>query len=133
MQSNPKLIYKSIRSCIPTSFPAFFYGMPDNHVYVVFSNPYKTPSGRDRNEYVVALLEEFSYDFKEELLFERRHGELKPLFLESFVDKYNPKLKIVKKSKKVKNIFTSDLLVETFLNNCIKPFALEQVRSCSSI
>ena len=130
MQSTPpKLIYKSLERHKPTSFPAFFYGMPDNHVYVVYSKPYKTPSGRGKNEFIVGLLKEFSYDYKEELLFERRQGELKPLFLESFVDKYDPKLKIVKKSKKIKNIFTSDVLVESFLNNCIKQVSPEPVLS----
>jgi hypothetical protein len=101
--------------------------MPDNHVYVVYSKPYKTPTERVRHEYVVALLEEFSYDYKEGILIEHLRDIKKPLFLESFIDRYNQKMKIIKTVKKIKNIFNSDVLVESHLNKCIKPVPQEPV------
>ncbi len=85
----------------------------------------KSPAGRINNEYVVALLEEFSYDYEEGVLIQNLKGEKKPLFLESFVDKYGQRMKVIKTIKKSKNIFNSDLLVESLLNRWIKPVPLE--------
>lgn len=128
MQKNPKLIYKSIESNRPTAFPAFFYGMPDTHVYVVYLKPCRSFSEGVRKEYVVALLEEFTFDYEEGLLIENSKDGKRPLFLNSFVDRYDPKLKIIKTIKCNKDIFNSDLLVESFLNNCINPIYQQPVR-----
>lgn len=120
MQNSPKLIYKSLKTNHPTEFPAFFYGMPDNHVYVIYSRPYNTPKGRLHHEYIIALLEDFSYDYDEEILIQIVKGEKKPLFLESFVDKYNQKMKVIKTFRKAEDIFSSVLLTEFLLKKCIK-------------
>jgi hypothetical protein len=77
----------------------------DNHVYVVYSKPCTTPPERVRKEYVVALLEEFTYDYEEGLLIEHSKEGKRPFYLDSFVDRYDQKMKIIKTVKCNKNIF----------------------------
>lgn len=124
MENKPKLIYKSVRTNLPTEFPAFFYGLPDQHVYVVYARPRKMPSGSIHYEYFVAVLEDFMFDYEEELLLHQESGVKKPLYLDSFVDEYNPKQKVIKQVESPNNIFISDLLVESLLHAVINQIPL---------
>lgn len=127
MRKFPKLIYKSSETDLPTASPVFFYGMPDNHVYAVYSKHRKTISGSNRYEYTVAILEEFSFDYEKGVLFRLHTNEKKPLYPESFINKYNPKLKTVKKLVRSKNILTFDFLIESLLKKSINSVLKEPI------
>lgn len=129
MRKFPILIYKSSETDLPTASPVFFYGMPDNRVYAVYSKQIKTISGGIRYEYNVALLEEYSFDYEKGVLFRLHTNEKKPLYPESFIDKYNPKLKTIRKLVRSKNILTFDFLIESFLKKSIKSVFKEPIYS----
>jgi hypothetical protein len=73
MDTQPKLIYRAERTHLLTSFPVYYFGTSNAKVYVVYLKLYG-----NANILTVAILDEFSYNYKEERLFYRHRPVLIP-------------------------------------------------------
>ena len=107
---NVKLLFTAKETYIKTPFPAYYYGSPDNKVYVIYKSSYLTPSGKTGHEFVIARHEQFFYNYLEDKIIEKYTN--KTPFLNSYIDKPNLLLSIVKNSKSCK----SDEQAEELLN-----------------
>jgi hypothetical protein len=97
----PKLIYKAKgdEHYFPTPHPAYYYGMPDNKVYVIYSIHFEIPGGKVGSEFVIAELEEFSYNYEKETLLAYKDNDLWPLTMKEAVCGWTQKMKIIKTYK----------------------------------
>jgi len=104
----PRLIYKARgdEHYFPTPNPAYYYGMPDNKVYVIYSRHYEIPGGRVGSELVVAELEEFSYNYEKETLLAYKDNDLWPLTMKEAVCGWTQKMKIIKTYKMAETSLT---------------------------
>jgi hypothetical protein len=100
-KSKPKLIYKAMGNehYFPTPYPAYYYGIPDNKVYVIYASHYEISSGKVGSEFVIAELEEFSYNYEKEILLAYKDNDLWPLTMKEAVCGWTQKLKIIKTYK----------------------------------
>ena len=116
-KGEPKLIYmaKGDEHYFPTPNPAYYYGMPDNKVYVIYSNHYKIPGGKVGSEFVIADLEEFSYDYEKETLLAYKDNDLWPLTMKEAVCGWTQKMKIIKTYKMAESLLTP-LTAKTIMN-----------------
>lgn len=64
MKSFAKLIHQSYMTYFPTRLPVQFYGLPDGKVYIVYARFYQIKNDRTDLEYVLAVHDDFSYDFE---------------------------------------------------------------------
>ncbi len=73
METQPKLICKAEETHLSTDFPVYYFGTPHAKVYAVYSMAWG-------GTYILiaAILEEFSYNYKEEKLFNRNRPVLIP-------------------------------------------------------
>ena len=109
-----KLIYKAIETYFPTTNPAYFYGSPDNKVYVVYASTYLTPSGKTSTEFVIVRHQEFSYNYLEERLIE--NITKKTPFVNSLVDKRNPLFTNIKSFKSCKSYQDAEDLLNKWIS-----------------
>ena len=110
-----KLIYKAIETYLPTTNPAYFYGSPDNNVYVVYASPYLTPSGKSGTEYIIARHHEFSFNYLEERLV--HNITKKTPFVNSLVDKKNPLFTNVKSFKSCRSYEDAEELLQKWISD----------------
>lgn len=109
-----KLVYKAIESYLPTTYPAYYYGSPDNKVYIIYASPYLTPSGKPGLEFIIARHEEFTYNYLEERLI--HIYTLKTPLLSSLVDKKNLSFTNVKRFKSCKNYEDAEGLLNKWIS-----------------
>jgi len=112
METKAKLIYKTDRHNFPTKFPAHFYGMPDNTVYVIYSRPYKTDYSSGI-EFFFGLCEEFFYNYQNGDLYEKNENKKRFIFFEEFIDKYGQKIKMIKVSRKCETYLQAESILDT--------------------
>jgi hypothetical protein len=108
-EGEPKLIYKakSEEHYFPTPYPAYYYGMPDNKVYVIYSNHYENPGLKVGFEFVIAVLEEFSYNYEKETLLAYKDNDIWSLTMKEVVCGWIQKIKIIKTYKMAETRLTS--------------------------
>jgi hypothetical protein len=109
-----RLIYKAEETYLKTSYPAYYYGSPDNKVYVVYSSSYLTPSGKSRLEFIIARHEQFSYNYPEGRLIEI--STQKTPLLNSFVDNRNLILTTLKSFKNCKSYDDAEGLLNQLIS-----------------
>ena len=100
MSTVAKLIHQSNMTYIPTKLPVRFYGMPDGKVYMVYARFYKQAPDRTDMEFVLALHQEFRYDYSMGKLIPENATPY-PVYSE-MVDKPNPIFQILQVSRNVK-------------------------------
>lgn len=100
METKAKLIYKATCTHFPTAFPAYYFGMPDGKVYVVYSKYYETPQGKTKIGYDIAVIgkDEVSYDYENEKLF-MNHNSAPELLIINHLIGYHRQIKILTTSK----------------------------------
>ena len=96
MEKLAKLIHKSNLSYLPTKLPVHFYGLPDGKVYLLYSRFYKVGYEKSGIEFVMAVHDEFTYDYAKEQLISHDHASRKFPVYDELVDKPNPKIRILK-------------------------------------
>ena len=96
MENYARLIHKSYMSYLPTKLPVQFYGLPDGKVYLIYASFYEVGFERSGIEYVIAVQEEFLYDYKNEKLINASDSKKHLTVYNEMVDKPNPKIKIQK-------------------------------------
>jgi hypothetical protein len=63
MRGISKLISKSNMTYLPTSFPVYFYGMPDNRIYIIYIGTFDLGLIRGL-EYVFGYFEDMNYEYQ---------------------------------------------------------------------
>ena len=96
-----KLLYKAEQTYLKTSYPAHYYGSPDNKVYIIYKTQDLSPTGNSVIEFFIARHEEFGYNYIENKLVELKTKET-PL-LNSFIDKPNMVISNVENPKNCKS------------------------------
>ncbi len=116
-KGEPKLIYKAKGNehYFPTPNPAYYFGMPDNKVYVIYSSHYEIPCDIVGSEFVVAELEEFSYNYEKETLLAYKDNDLWPLTMKEAVCGWTQKMKIIKTYKMAETSLTH-VTAKTIMN-----------------
>jgi len=74
----PILLYSAEKHSFPSEYPANFYGMTDNHVYILYKGSI-TKGDKVRNNCVLMRMEEFYYDYEKAKLFQLVNGEKIPV------------------------------------------------------
>ena len=96
MEPVARLIHKTNMSYLPTSLPVNFYGLPDGQVYIIYSRFYEVNYNRSGQEFVLAIQQEFFYDYATGKLYLDSGAQKEyPVFPE-MVDKPHPSIKILK-------------------------------------
>ena len=97
MENFAKLIHKSNATYVPTKLPVQFYGLPDGKVYLIYASFYEVGYEKSGIEYVIAVQEEFLFDYESEKLYYSNAVPNNSSFVyNEYVDKPNPKIKIEK-------------------------------------
>ena len=109
METQPKLICKAEKTHLPTSFPVYYFGTPHAKVYVVYAI-----SWGGTQVIITAILEEFSYNYEEEKLFERNRPKLFP----NTAFNGNEKMKEIHTSNFYKDKLT-EIMATSFLNESL--------------
>jgi hypothetical protein len=91
-KGEPKLIYQAMSN-------EHYFGMPDNNVYVIYSNHYKNPDGKTGFEFIIAVLEEFSYNYEKETLLAYKDDDIWSLTMKEAVCGWTQKMNILKTYK----------------------------------
>jgi hypothetical protein len=117
IKSKPILIYKAMGNehYFPTPYPAYYYGIPDNKVYVIYSSHYEIPGGKVGSEFVIAELEEFSYNYEKGTLLAYKDSNLWPLTMKEAVCGWTQKMKIIK-TYKIGNTNLTPVIAEAILD-----------------
>jgi hypothetical protein len=117
IKSKPILIYKAMGNehYFPTPYPAYYYGIPDNKVYVIYSSHYEIPGGKVGSEFVIAELEEFSYNYEKGTLLAYKDSNLWPLTMKEAVCGWTQKMKIIK-TYKMGNTNLTPVIAEAILD-----------------
>jgi hypothetical protein len=100
-RGEPKLIYRARGNehYFPTPDPAYYYGMPDNNVYVIYSNHCENSGGKAGFELIIAKLEEFSYNYEKETLHAYKDNNIWSLTMKEAVCGWTQKMNILKTYK----------------------------------
>jgi hypothetical protein len=116
-KGKPKLIYeaKGNEHYFPTPYSAYYYGMADNKVYVIYSRHYEIPGGKVGSEFVIAELEEFSFNYEKETLLAYKDNDLWPLTMKEAVCGWTQKMKIIK-TYKMGNTNLTPVIAEAILD-----------------
>jgi hypothetical protein len=117
-KGEPKLIYKakSGEHYFPTPYPAYYFGMPDNNVYVIYSIHYENPSGKVGFEFVIAVLEEFSYNYEKEAVLAYKDNDIWSLTMKEAVCGWTQKMKIIKTYKMAETRLTPVVTAKAIMN-----------------
>jgi hypothetical protein len=109
METQPKLICIAEKTHLPSAFPVYYFGTPRTKVYVVYSR-----SDGEKHILTAAILEEFSYNYEEERLFNRN----RPVLLPEGVFNGNEKMKEIRTSNFDKDKLT-EIVAKSFLNEIL--------------
>jgi hypothetical protein len=103
MKSTAKLIYKTCTSYLPTAFPAHFYGMPNGKVYLVYSRFYDIKFGKSGLEFVIAIHNEFAFDYKSNTVIALTGNTLRKNIFPESIDKPFPEFRIIEINRNIKS------------------------------
>lgn len=121
MEPVARLIYKTNMSYLPTSLPVSFYGAPDGKVYIIYSRFYEINYGRSGREFVLAVQQEFFYDYETGKLYLVPGAKKEyPIFPE-MVDKPHPLIKILKVYRKFKSYAETECHLYSTINKMNLP------------
>lgn len=117
MRPLAKLIHKAQMSYLPTAFSAYYYGMPNGKIYLVYSRFYELGYGKTGLEFVFAIHKEFSYDYDKETIIPKDNiNRNLPVFEES-IDKPDPKIKIFKIKRNMNSYGEAQILLNRTAQN----------------
>ena len=111
METQPKFICKADKTHLSTDFPVYYFGTQHAKVYVVYSILWG-----GTHILIAAILEEFSYNYENEKLFERN----RPVLIPEGVLNGNEKMKEIHTTNFDKDKLT-EIVAKSFLNEALSP------------
>ncbi len=95
MKTKAMLLYKSYMTYFPTSLPVYFYGMPDDKIYLIYARFYDINFNKSSLEFVFAEQEDISINYETGQIITREYLKIDLNDFKEFVDRPDPRLKIV--------------------------------------
>ena len=117
-----KFLFKSKNSCLPTSLPVYFYGLPNEKVYAIYARFYEVKFDVTSLEFVLAICKDFSYNPLNGEIYLKGNKKNGPVSLE-LLNMPDPKLKIV---KSYRNMYTFKDAIEKLEKRSVKQFRKKQ-------
>lgn len=105
MESCYRLLHKSNNTHLQTSLPVYFYGMPNDNIYLIYARFYEINFNKSGLEFVFAILEEYTYDFVLGKIYTLKNKETSVKEFAEALEKTDIKIKIIKSYRKL-NSFT---------------------------
>jgi hypothetical protein len=96
MKTKAMLLYKSYMTYFPTSLPVYFYGLPDNKIYSVYTRFYEINFNNSGLEFVFAEQEDFAINYETGQIITREYLKIDLSDFKEIVDRPDPRLKILK-------------------------------------
>jgi hypothetical protein len=96
MKRKPVLICKSNMTYLPTSLPVYFYGMPDDRIYLIYSRFYDINFYKSGMEFVIAHHEDFSFDYESGQIITSHFGKIDVDGFIEMIDRPDQRIKILK-------------------------------------
>ncbi len=122
MESLVKFLSKSQNSCLPTSLPVYFYGLPNEKVYAIYARFYEVKFDKSNLEFVLAICKDFSFNPLNGEIYKKGIKKNGPVSLE-LLDMPEPNIKIV---KSYRNLHTFKDAIEKLEKRAIKEFRKKQ-------
>lgn len=115
-----KLIHKAEKTWLPTAETAYYFGMPDNKVYVAWVKPSVKPTIRGSLDVEVAALINWKYDYEKESLYDLtdEYNKNVSTIFNGRVDKYNQPMKVIKIDKNAVGMPPSELGYKSIVEKC---------------
>ena len=101
MEVYSRLLFKSYMAYLPTSLPVYFYGMPDNKIYLVYARNYEKSFDETGLEFVFAYHKDFTYDYDSYTIYYRNTIETSLSDFIDTIEQPSQRLKIKKVYRKI--------------------------------
>ena len=95
-------ILKIFNSNAPMTDHVFFFGAPDNRVYVIYALIYEASAGNFGLEFVIARLEEYVYDYEKKKLIDHKYYEKRIPLFKNAIEKPEISFEIIESSRIIK-------------------------------
>jgi len=95
---------------------SFFFGAPDNKVYVIYSLICEASVGEFGLEFVIARLEGYLYDYKKKKLIDHKYYEKRIPLFKNAIEKPDIKFKIIKTSRTIKTFMEAELQLNKLIH-----------------
>lgn len=95
MESLVGLIHKVKKSNLPTTLPAYYYGVPNGKIYIIYARFCEVKFNDSDLEFVLAVLKDFKFDWENNIIISKVQDDSIPVTVKS-LDQPDQKIKIVK-------------------------------------
>jgi hypothetical protein len=123
-----KLIHKAEKTWLPTAETAYYFGMPDNKVYVAWVKPSVKPTLRGSLDVEVSVLINWKYDYEKESLYDliSEYNKNVPTVMNSRVDKHNQPMTVIKVFKNAVGLPPSESGYKSIVEKCFNELLKKQ-------
>ena len=105
------LLYKSYMTYFPTSLPVYFYGMPDNKIYSIYTRFYEINFNNSGLEFVFAEHEDFSINYETGQIITREYIKINLSDFMECVDRPDTRVKILKVLRNLETFGDAQLIL----------------------
>jgi hypothetical protein len=111
-----KLIWRAIKTFLPTPYAALYFGGSDNRVYVIYQKHFHFAHGIPEIEFIIDQSEEFSFDYADNRLIDllSKDGTESPVFYLG-LDSPKHQFKPFKTSRVVKTYQQAEELLNEYI------------------
>ena len=111
MKTKAMLLYKSYMTYFPTSLPVYFYGLPDNKIYSIYTRFYEINFNNSGLEFVFAEHEDFSINYETGEIITREYLKIDLSDFKESVDRPDPRVKILKVLRNLETYSDAQLIL----------------------
>lgn len=111
MKTKAMLLYKSYMTYFPTSLPVYFYGMPDNKIYSIYTRFYEINFNNSGLEFVFAEHEDFSINYETGQIITREYIKINLSDFMECVDRPDTRVKILKVLRNLETFGDAQLIL----------------------
>lgn len=103
MELSYRLLHKSNNTQLQTSQPVYFYGLPDERIYIIYARFYEISFSKSGLEFVFAILEDYNYDFDSGKIMDANFIEINLLDFQNRLETSDFQIKIHKSYRNIKS------------------------------
>ena len=111
MKAHAILLYKSYMTYFTTSLPVYFYGLPDNKIYSIYTRFYEINFNNSGLEFVFAEHEDFSINYETGEIITREYLKIDLSDFKESVDRPDPRVKILKVLRNLETYSDAQLIL----------------------